>query len=409
MTELVALQIPTKFGIDIYSSTTISLFHLYKRVLDESDFRLSIEYKGNKDYEFDDSEEIHITDVANMLNIITSPQTLNRSQDDLNSSRNHKLFELINKGFKNKYNIDIKEHSLYAKYTELQNKIKTTETHINSVCKSFDNVSVTKLQEFNILKFWEGIYTKLNNEDPRIVESIILKRLEEIILVYNNISNEQRERFRLRKREEEEDRIRIDKQHEEEDKRKELEREKVRQELENRKLREIQDAQLEEMKRIETRRKIEEAKEQEKKDKDERLRLKKEEAIKLSQIRKQEIAQQKVEPLPLNGSVSASVSADIKQSKIDDLRKQAEEKRQEILKKKELDKQIQLRNEMREKKLQEYMKKKKDESEQKKLEEQQKKGESHEQAVLNMMEEQKKERGDTTRRTNSKKTNSKKK
>ena len=397
MTELVALQIPTKFGIDIYSITTIPLFHIYKRVLDESDFKIVLEYKGNRDYEFDDYEEIHITDVSNMINIITNPHTLNKIQEDINSSRNHKLFQLININFKNKYNYDIKEHLLYSKYTDLLNKIKTTETHINSVCKSFDNVSVTKLQEFNIIKFWEGIYTKLNNEDPRIIESIILKRLEEIILVYNNISNEQRERFRLKKREEEEDRIRIDKQHEEEDKKRELERLKVQQQLEERKRKVEEERRLEEEKQIEEIRRKEELKEQEKREKEEKLRLKKEEAIKLSQIRKQELAQR-------NQLFNSETIVSDKQSKIEDLRRQAEEKRQEILKKKELEKQIKLRNELREKKLQEYMKKKEEEKERKKLEEQQQKNDSHEQAVLNLMEEQKRDR-----KSNSKKSNSKKK
>jgi len=356
MTEIIGIRVSTKYGIDIYSTCLINNYHLYQKVLDESNFNIRFNYTNETDY-----EEFDIRHLLDLMKIITKPNKVLDYDSDINSSVNHPIFSLIELNYEHKYNTKINEHSIYKKYNDITHKINQTKNHINIVAKSFDSISLNNLQDSNPHKIWEYIYDKLNNDDPRIIEPILFKKLEEIITIYNDVLNKQKERIRYKKREQEDERIKSDKLREEDEKRRENDRIKLERELAERKMRDDQERQRVEALRIQAERMKQEVDEKTRHEREEKLKLKREEALRLAQIKQQEMLLRKKNEIADNEIIESKVDPnDPKEKKRIDALKMAKQKQEEILKKLELEKQLKYKNELKMKKIQEYEKKKMD-------------------------------------------------
>jgi hypothetical protein len=351
MTEIINIRVPTKYNIDIYSTISINNYNLYYKVLDESDFNIRLFYANDSDF-----QEFNIKTLLTFMNIITKPNKVIDYEININSSNKHCIFELIDLAYIQKYNSKIYEHNIYKKYNDITNKIKNTQLHINNITKSFDSISLANINEYNINKMWEYIFDKLNNEDCRIIEHIMYKKLDDIINIYNEVLNKQKERVRFKKRELEEERIKSDKLKEEELKRKEYERLKVEREIAERQNKEREERERVEALRIQAERMKLENEERIKREKEEMIKLKKEEALRLAQIKQQEILmRRKVLEEPLAPTIDPNDPKEIKRQEA--LRK-AREKQQEIQKKIDLEKQLKYKEELKRKKIEEFEKRK---------------------------------------------------
>ncbi len=196
--QLAFIRLPTKHGIDIYSSKIMPHYRLYKRVLEESNFSIVIQYKH-------DDEEFHISTILTHLDahsIIKDPSL----HIEINSNSSSKLFELIDTFYTDKYNISIEDHPIFIKFKTLWCKIKTSETHTSNISRYFDAQAVKKLEDMNIQRFWENTYQQLDNEDPRLIEDDITGKLEKIMELYNSVQSDQKHNIRLKMQEEDEKR-----------------------------------------------------------------------------------------------------------------------------------------------------------------------------------------------------------
>jgi hypothetical protein len=363
MTEIVSLTLKTQFGVDVYSCAKIQNFSLYRKVLEESKFNVKLEYKGSDRFEYDDIEEFEISDVVLQMKTVTkSQQSVNDIHETVNSSSSHPLFDIIEKAYEDTYKEKISDNLIFKKYATMKNTIKTAENHINSIGRQFDKISLNKLSQFTPATIWENVYYKLNNEDPRIIDVAVNKKLEEIIAVYNNISHEQKERIRYSKKEAEEARIKEDRLREELERKKEAERIRIEKEIIERKML----ARMREKEKLEAeerqKRQLEEKRLLEESEKELKLRLRKEEAVRLSQLKKQEILErQRVEEEKKRAEEEVerqrvlNEPEEKKQKRLEAFKK-AQERQAEILKEKELARKMAERAQLREKKLAEHTK-----------------------------------------------------
>jgi len=351
MTDVISIKILTKYNIEIYSTICINNYNLYYKVLDESDFNIRLFYTNDNDF-----QDFNIKNLLNFINVITKPNKSIDYEININSSTNHHIFELIELAYIRKYNSKINEHNIYTKYNNINNKIKNTQLHINNIGKTFDSISLSNINEYNVNKLWEYIFDKLNNEDSRIIEDVMYKKLDDIVNIYNEVLSKQKERIRFKKRELEEDRIKSDKLKEEEQKRIEMERLKVEREIAERQAKEKLNKERVEALRIQAERMKLENEERIKVEKEEMLRLKKEEALRLAQIKQQEILmKRKMLEDPIQVYVDPN---DPKELKRQQALAKAREKQIEIQKKLELDKQLKYKEELRNKKMEEFEKRK---------------------------------------------------
>lgn len=199
----ISLRLNTKLGIDVFSCKIIKNFRLYQRVLSESDFSVSLNY-------LDDDHELHHISaiIPHMISIDVKRDP--SFYQEIDSSRSHKLFDLIDSSYFATYNDKITEHDIYKVYRSLWYKVKSTETHVSKTSVYFTMAALQKLQEINIDRFWEIIYHRLNNEDPRSLNDFVINSLEEIITVYNKIAADYKEEIRMKKRDQEENKKRDD-------------------------------------------------------------------------------------------------------------------------------------------------------------------------------------------------------
>jgi len=202
----VELRLKTRYDIDIYSLKNIDRFNLYKMVLENSGIKVAIL-----------EEEYDIKYLVNNMKIIYDDyESNNRYVKDIHTYKD--LFKLIEDEYYKKKNEHVTDNIIYETFNKISQRINSAQNHINSITLMLDSVSIDLLQEFDIVKFWEEVYTLLN-ESPieNNGEMVISKKIDDIIDMYNSVMSRQIERIRMKNRQdqEREQKILIQRQHEE--------------------------------------------------------------------------------------------------------------------------------------------------------------------------------------------------
>ncbi len=185
--QLVYLYLPTKFGINIYSAKVIDQYNFYIETLKIADISIELKYNNN------DSETFHINDILNLLEIENNQDNTYHFTEvyktDFNSNDRFRIFDMIEKAYKNKYNTEIKNGGLFSKYNELFRKIKTIEKHTQLIYQTLDMESKKIIQDKGYHKYLKNCLDKLS--DPITNEKEIIDKLEEMISVYRRLQFEE--------------------------------------------------------------------------------------------------------------------------------------------------------------------------------------------------------------------------
>lgn len=175
--SLISISFLTKFGIEIYSSKVIDQFELYCDTLRDSGIQLSFKYVD------DDSE---IIDIADLIEAMESSSFENAQSfidvfgREFNSSRNYRIFDMIEEEYKKHTGTSINNSPVFQKYNELFRKIKVIEKQSSDLWKK-----LTPQQKINVRNYSttiEECYELLKS--PHHNESLINEHLIAVVNIF---------------------------------------------------------------------------------------------------------------------------------------------------------------------------------------------------------------------------------
>ena len=186
---LVSITLPTKYGIDVYSSKIIDQYNFYIETLKESGIDIVLRYNDG---------EVDIFNINDLLEAMESSEDnthyfLELYGRDFNST-NFKVFDMINEAYTQKYGYSVRDGPVYQKYNELFRKIKIVEKQISEIWKNFNEKSRVKIAQNFLEEKMNECYKLLN--EPYKNNNKIVENLEYIMNDYARVRNEENEEKR---------------------------------------------------------------------------------------------------------------------------------------------------------------------------------------------------------------------
>lgn len=182
---LVTISIPTKYGINIYSSRVIDQYNFYKQTLRESGVDIILRYNTTKESDdtFDnispDTECYNVNDLLDSMYDSSMDDQIHYHMEmygkEFNSSDNFKIFKMIDDAYLEKYGHNIKDGPVFSKYNELFRKIKIVEKQSADIWKQLNARSRSLIAQFPFSEKFEECYDYLKSpheNDKKIVENL---------------------------------------------------------------------------------------------------------------------------------------------------------------------------------------------------------------------------------------------
>lgn len=184
--SLISITLSTECLVDIVSMKIINHFQVYKKLLEESDLSIRVKYSNSH-------ESFNVLDIINSI-IVRDIEDIesfrNVHGNEFNSSdEHHKLFDIIDETYKDKYGHSIEEHPYYMKYRELYSKIQVCDSITSSIYERLDKSSINKYESYKDTIDKCVSYLA----DPFVNENIVVHKLESIISIYKKAEEEQKE------------------------------------------------------------------------------------------------------------------------------------------------------------------------------------------------------------------------
>lgn len=188
---LVSISIPTKYGIDIYSSKIIDQYNFYVQTLKESGIDVIIRYTN------DEQDSFNINDLLESMNTTSDDHIhyfLELYGKELNSTK-FKIFDMIEESYFEKYGHKIKDGPVFQKYNELFRKIQIIERQTSDIWKKLNARSRTKVAQFPFTDKISECYDLLKN--PHQNDKSIVENLEYIMNGYRKIMLEEKDEEKI--------------------------------------------------------------------------------------------------------------------------------------------------------------------------------------------------------------------
>ena len=205
---IVSVSIPTKYGLNIYSSKIIDNYNFYVQTLRNSG--LIIQFKCDEEI----IETLNINKILDLCENNTKNDELVYYYKELHGKRFNStifsVFDIIEETYKTVNGFDIYDGPVFKKYNELFRKIKIIERQTSELWRKLNTMSRTKITDGGYLNNIQEC-NNLLEQDPFQNESMIITRLEEIIGKYRKCELEEKkekEQKELDEKKKEEDELR---------------------------------------------------------------------------------------------------------------------------------------------------------------------------------------------------------
>jgi hypothetical protein len=227
---LISIDIPTRHGINIYSSIKISQYEFYKQTLrgeeltivlnyektaeTEGDEEKTAETEGDEEKtredEDDNSDTFLVDDLLDAISVFPDKHTLLFSElfgNEFNSSQKYRIFDMINESYHSKYGYDVLQSPVFKKYNELIRKTNIIERQTAEIYKTLNIKSKKKISELSLGDKIKKCHVLLL--EPYKNDKEIVNLLEDVMGEYKSClieekEEKQKEEIRMKKIEDDE-------------------------------------------------------------------------------------------------------------------------------------------------------------------------------------------------------------
>ena len=203
--SLVSITISTQFGVDVTCYRIIDNYNFYVQSLRESGVEIKFEYQSN---------EIDVFNIDDLLDVMTEHSSdivdsfIDVHGKSFNSSESHKIFDLIDKSYIDKYGHKIEQSPVFQKYNELFRRIKTVQHNTLEQYKSFDVQGKISIDSEHFEKKFDELDVLLL--EPHVNSKKIIEILDVIMNTYRLVQKQ--DKIRKQKEKEEQEAIKKEKE-----------------------------------------------------------------------------------------------------------------------------------------------------------------------------------------------------